>query len=268
MSSIAALIEQTAIGLYILLAVGIVIYTRQWMIAGYNIRATSFELERDLAREKRANEFTKVVFLVELILVVFGMQMVVAPTIREDRAMMGVIEDEIAQVEDGVFVTPTRPAPSGNVGIDPSGVEFGNDDAVQVFATAVLTATPVGTILPSAPDVQGCDTPNATLQIPANGMRVFQPIRVAGTAFIDDFSTYKLEIGRTDGQFFVLDEKTLPVNELGTLSQFNPAPYEPGTYLFRLMVFDSSVQLRASCRVTIYIDDPIPTPTPIGAESS
>jgi hypothetical protein len=76
---------------------------------------------------------------------------------------------------------------------------------------------------------------------------------------------YKLEIGRPGGQFSVLDEEVIPVPELGTLSQFNPAPYAEGEYLFRLMVFDTNAELKVSCQVTIYISDPVPTATPIGA---
>jgi hypothetical protein len=95
-------------------------------------------------------------------------------------------------------------------------------------------------------------------------MRVFQPIVVMGTAYFDNFSQYTLEIAREGDQFARADTIFVPVNELGTLSQFNPAPYEPGTYQFRLMVFDTTDTLRASCQVTIYISEPIPTATPIG----
>ncbi len=207
MANIVFLIEQTAIGLYILLGVGVVWQLRQWMNARQDYKATSFELERDLARYKSGNALTLMVLLIEAGLIVFGVHNIVAPTLRDD---MNILQASVVEVEDidSRFVTPTRPASSGGVVFDPSGVDFGSEQNLQVFSTAVLTATPVGTIEPNAPAPAGCDTPNATLQIPANGMRVFQPISVAGTAFIDNFSSYKLEIGRPGGQFTVVDAGT------------------------------------------------------------
>lgn len=258
-----SLVEQIAPGLYILIAVGIIRYFYKWMNARRAYRATTFELERDLARYESGMAFTIMVVLAEVFLIVMGIQTVVAPTIQADREIMGEPAVELVQ-EEAIFATPTRAAPSGGAAFDPSGVDFGNDNELQIFATAVLTATPVGTIEPNAPESVGCNTPNAMLQIPANGMRVFQPIRVAGTAYAENFSSYKLEIGRPGGQFSVVDTGTLPVEELGTLTQFNPTPYEPGTYQFRLMIFDTTDQLVSSCQVTIYISDPIPTATPIG----
>jgi len=54
-----------------------------------------------------------------------------------------------------------------------------------------------------------------------------------------------------------------PMTEMGELGQFVPSFYEPGTYQFRLIVFDTTNAARASCTVTIYISEPIPTATPL-----
>jgi hypothetical protein len=271
-SSIAFLIEQTALALYIFIGVGLVMYVRQWLLAGYELRATMFELERDYAREKRVGAMFAIVLLVEAGLIVAGVQQVVAPTIREDREVQEAIlaanmpaEDDS---DDGVFATSTPPAVAQGPEFDTSDIELGVDDQAAVFVTPTLTPTPVGTIEPNPPPVNGCDQPYATLQIPANGMRVFQPIRVAGVAYFDDFSEYKIEIAgpTTQGQFWTVDTKPLPSANLATLSQFDPDGYEPGEYQFRLMVFDTTATLVASCEVTIYIDRPQPTPTPLSGE--
>ncbi|MCU0479882.1 MAG: hypothetical protein MUE54_01565 [Anaerolineae bacterium] len=273
MSNIVFLIEQIAIGLYILIGVGILIFWSRWRAAQFDIRSTRFELERDFARFRRDNALTMMILSIEMALIVLGIQRIVAPTMRSDIELEQLIAinnqtDVVEVVSDGVFATPTRPAPLSNLPIEP--VELPRDDEVSVFATPTLTPTPVGTIEPNAPPVYGCNTPNAFLQIPANGMRVFQTIRVAGTAFVDDFSRYKLEISgpTTQNSFWVIDEGTIPVRvedtANNTLSQFNPDPYTPGTYQFQLTVFDTTNELKASCMVTIYISRPIPTPTPLG----
>lgn len=263
MSQLVFLVEQTALGLYILIGVGVFWYWRRWIHARFSYRATAFELERDLARYQSANALTALILLVELGLVVSGIQRVVAPTLRKEIDLSApVIVADV--VEDGVFATPTPPAVLAPLAVDASGIDLGGPEAQVIFVTPTLTPTLVGTILPNMPAPIGCDTPNAFLQIPANGMRVFQPIPVVGSAFIDDFSSYKLEIARPGFTPAVFDDSGTPLREIGNLSQFNPAPYDPGMYQIRLMVFDITGTLRASCQVTIEITAPIPTPTPLG----
>jgi hypothetical protein len=116
--------------------------------------------------------------------------------------------------------------------------------------------------------VRGCDTPNATLQVPANGMVVFEPTRIIGVASIENFSAYKFEINgpSTLGNFAPIQTYTQPVAELGELGQFVPSFYEPGEYQFRLSVFDITGAMKASCTVTIYISEPIPTATPLSQQ--
>jgi hypothetical protein len=112
----------------------------------------------------------------------------------------------------------------------------------------------------------GCDTPNATLQVPGNGMIVFEPMLVRGTAYTDNFSFYKFELSgaATGGNFAPVPvDGTNPVQETGDLGQFVPAFYEPGEYRFRVVVFDTTNTVRAVCEMTIFISEPIPTPTPL-----
>jgi hypothetical protein len=266
MTSLVFLVEQTAPGLYIFLAIALVVTWRRWVNARRAYRSTHFELEREVTRYRLGGTFTSLVLLAEAGMIVFGMQQIVAPTIRDDREIMGTVEEMAPEIfDDGNFVTPTRPPPASGPVVDASGFEFDDGQEVQIFQTPVPTATPVGTIEPNYPEVSGCDTPNAFLQIPANGMVVFQPIRVVGSAFVENFSSWKVELkgSGTFDQFAVIDEGTVPQTEIGTLTQFNPA-WEPGLYEFRLMVFDTTTALKASCRITIRISEPIPTPTPLG----
>lgn len=265
MSALVFLIEQTATGLYILIGLGMLLSWRSWRRGRLNYRATHFELERDLARYQQANAITAFLVLVELGLVILGVQRIVAPAIREE---MDEEVQVISVLEDGDFNTPTPFISSGGQ-IDASGIQIATDPAFAVLATPTLTPTPVGTIMPNAPSIVGCDTPNAMLQLPANGMRVFQPITIIGTANTDNFAFYRLEIKGpgTFDNFVVYDEHLSPVTELSTLGQFNPAPYAQGpnliAYQLRLIVFDINITPRAACQVTIYISDPVPTPTPL-----
>jgi len=201
--------------------------------------------------------------LVESGLIVLGMQLIVAPTLRQT---LRFTPSTVDIIEDLDFNTPT-PQPFAPISIDDSGVDFGIvNPAGEIQITPTPTATPVGTIEPNAPAPVGCDTPNATLQIPANGQVIRQIVPVVGVANVENFATFKLEIkGQSLGDKFVSMESYIqPSATRSQLSQFNPAPYDEGTYQFRLAVFDITDTLRASCTVTIYIRPPLPTATPIG----
>lgn len=263
MTTLVFLIEQIAVGLYILLGVAIFLTWRRWNRARWEFRSTYFELEKDLARSARHDAVTLLILLIEAVLLVVGIQQVVAPTIRSTTN----VSVAAAQViTDGEFNTPT-PVFNAGVEIDSSNVNLTPEDpALRVLATPTLTPTPVGTIVPNAPPAIGCNEPGAILQIPANGMRVFEPIRVVGTAFMDDFAFYKFEIAGpiTGGNFAPLEDHTQMVQEPGELGQFVPSFYQPGEYRFRLSVFDITNTMGPSCTVNIYISEPIPTPTPLG----
>lgn len=262
MSAVIFLVEQLAIGLYVFIALGMVFQWRNWSMARWSYRATQFELERDFARYRRANAKTGLVLLMEAGLLIAGVQHVVAPTLRTIEAST-ITEAQIITVVD--FRTPT-PGARSTIAFDSDGVIFQDiNPAEQIFTTPTPVPTPVGTIVSNPPDVIGCDTENATLQIPANGMRVFQITEVVGTAFTENFASYKLEIkgAGTFNNFATLEGSISPVEELGSLGQFNPTPYEPGLYQFRVVVFDTTDTMRASCTINIYIEEPQPTRTPL-----
>jgi hypothetical protein len=263
MRTLVFLIEQVAPGLYILVGAGIVWMLRRWYRARINLRRTHFELERDIFRYQRANAFTILILLLELGLAVLGIQAVVVPTLRSTAS-----ETSVDVVIDPPFYTPTAAQPQfGNSPIDASGVTLGSEQLVKVLATPTLTPTPVGTILPNAPAIEGCTTPNATLQVPANGMLVFEPVNVIGTAFVDNFAFYRFEIKgpQTFNSFATIRDYDRPVKEQGLLGQFVPAFYQPGAYQFRLTVFDVTNTLKAACTINMTITEPIPTATPLGS---
>ncbi len=261
MTGIIALIDQIAVGIYFLLAAGILFSLRRYLIHAEDHRSSYFELERDLSRYRQINAISAIIFLVELAIIIAGIQLVVVPELLLDRRIQGLVAG--AEQEDGVFVTPVPAPPAVDLGIEPVALPRSADAVNQIQATPVPTPTAVGTIIPADPPV-GCDSPEAQLLIPGNGMRVFQPIPVVGTVFADQFSYASLQISgpSTNGNFFLLTDQNTEVRETAEFGQFVPAGYETGEYQFRLMVYDITNTLKASCLVHIYISEPLPTVTP------
>ena len=261
MTIIVAFIDQVAVGIYFLIAAGILFALRRYFIWGDEYRSSYFELERDLSRYRQLNSITVVILLLELAVIVTGIKFIVVPELWRDRQIQDLVA--AARNDDGVFETPLPATPSGNLGIDPVALPRSEDFTGRIQPTPVPTATAVGTLIPADPAI-GCDSPEARLIIPGNGMRVFQPIPVVGTVFTDQFAFGSIEImgPSTFGNFQVIEDQNTEVREAAEFSQFVPAAYEPGEYQFRLMVFDVTKTLRASCLVHIYISEPLPTVTP------
>lgn len=264
MTQIFFLIDQLAIGLYAILAAVVLWYLYQMLQAQGQVRATYFELERDLATRRRVSAFATMLIVAEVAIVVLGVQMQVVPFLESERTIEERLQAEREQIRDGVFVTDT-PAAAVAQGPDiEPGTPLGGVDDVGFVATPTPTPTPVGTLVLNPPASEGCTDERAFLQVPANGMRVFYPVTVRGTAFVDDFVEAKLEIRgpETQNQYRTIHRIDQPVRTLGDFSQFVPSRYEPGVYQFRLVVFDLTRELKAACMVNIYISEPPVTATP------
>ena len=264
MTGLVFFIEQIALGLYIFISLGLLLTLRTLLRARNEYRGTHYELERDMARFRQLNAFTVLVLLIEAALFVLGVQQVMAPALRGQLDQAAIVRN--IQPDDGEFATPVRESGGEPFVPDASNVVINPDLLVQrALATPTLTPTAVGTIIRNAPAVVGCESPDAQLEIPANGMIVFDPIIVRGVATTDNFAFYRLELmGGALSNFGVLTQSTSPVREMSELGQFTPSIYERGEYRFRLTVFDVTAAVKASCEVTIYITDPPATPTPLG----
>ena len=190
LQSLVSLIGQVAVGVYFLIGAACALVLWRWLRSHRALRSSSYQLERELARHRRANSFTILVLLLELALVLVGIELVVLPEMQKGRATQ-------LEVVDGIFVTPV-PAPTlANLPFEGSIAEVDLTPASiqnQIFATPVPTPTAVGTILPGAPPGSGCDSPEAMLQIPANGQLISGPLMVYGSAYSEDFSQYALEL--------------------------------------------------------------------------
>ncbi len=276
MSKLAFFIEQIANGLYFICAVGLLFSIRSFLISRRKLWAAEFELEREFAFRQQANAITWTFGIIEIALAIFAIATVVAPTLRSDVIVNPAVQNPIAEQP---FVTFT---PGGD-GLAADGTTQGNIDTMFLTVTAQVAAgqggdlqilvtptpapTPVGTIIPGMPTPMGCSSAEAYLQIPANGQVLFDSITVIGTAQTANFASYKFEMnGPSTGNSFapVGGDKTSPVPNVGVLGVLPLAGFQPGTYLFRLAVFDNTTASKASCTVTVILRERPPTATPPG----
>jgi hypothetical protein len=259
MISLAFFIEKIAYGLYILSAGGIFVMAYRLQQARRELALAQFKLEREQALVKQASAITFGGFLIEFLVGVWAVANLVAPTLRDIR-----VGDNPASAAKERFTTST-PAANPAVALNTGGQENPGD---VIFATQTPAPTPVGTIVPDAPDVVGCPRDSAWLHIPGNGQRIFEATTIVGVATIPDFAFYRFEIkpAVAGAEFAPLPgDYTDPVNTEGPLGEILPFAFPPGEYRFRLTVFDKTNVMRSLCEVTIHMSEPPPTPTPLGA---
>ncbi|GAB4551690.1 MAG: hypothetical protein OHK0023_18890 [Anaerolineae bacterium] len=271
MTQIVYLIEQIAPGIYLLCAAGVLLGLRRMLLAQGDLRIAEFELERELAERRRANAITWTLGTIEFALAVAAIAFVVAPTVRADLLNAGLPTSgsggNAGVPERFETSTPGGDGSAGDAILQTVTAQALSGGGPALLLTEVASPTPVGTIIAGYPTPVGCDSPQAQLKIPANGMIVFDTLTAVGLANVPDFAFYKLELAgpSTGGEFAPpLGNFISPVIEEGVLGQIPLYPFAPGDYRFRLAVFDSTGTIRASCTVWVIITSRPATPTPVG----
>ena len=271
MSRIVFFFEQIANGLYLICAVGLLFSLRSWVLSRRELWAAEFELEREHALRRQAGAITWTLGIIEIALAIYAIANVIAPTLRND--LVGGDSPAPDVVDNQPFMTST-PGGDGSAGVSDlmltvtaAAKDEGSGPRIQ--PTPTLSPTPVGTIIAGMPTPVGCNTQDAWLEVPANGMVVFDSLTVVGIAKTNDFALYKFELsGPSTGNAFtpVGGDKTSAVPQKGTLGLLPLNTFQVGQYFFRLAVFDSKSVMRASCTVTVVLRERPPTPTPPGGK--
>jgi len=105
---------------------------------------------------------------------------------------------------------------------------------------------------PLVVDSSGCKNSHATLTDPELNQRVSGAYEVRGTADIENFAFYKLELSGvgTNGLWVPVYVYTATVTN-GPLGTFDASAYAPGDYAFRLVVSDNAGHSPLPCVVPI-----------------
>lgn len=260
MSSFLLIVRGLAPVIYFLAAGGVLLGVRSFMQARYQLRLSQFSLEREQAEEKGGWAITQTLVMIQVIVLVY---------------LLSTITYDSWERHQSGGLAPTAPPPEIPFQTDvPQGVGEGFQQPTAVIESLGIIQTPkpsptfAGTVLPADAPL-GCtvaDQVNITL--PTNGQVVFAVQTIMGTANVQNFGFYRFEIRNMDTweSFGVIEGNyTSPVADNGVLGTLIPQNFAPGEYRFRLAVFDTSSSLVQACEITIFISDPLPTATPIGA---
>jgi len=223
-----------------------------WWRAWRRLRLARFGIERAMWVNARSRAVIVIFITLTLTAALLLLNVFIAPNLT---AMFGVLPTLSAR--DLLTNTPT-PTPTAELVLP--GFETPTPDS-SAEPTATLTPVPVGGA--------NCLNPQATITSPIPGAILAGEIEVSGTANVDNFAFYVVEISTLGDNWLTVltsqpdaDGKILPVVN-GVLGQWNTALQAPGDYALRLVVYNSSGDFSPPCTIPITITAPItPSPTP------
>jgi 1A family penicillin-binding protein len=99
---------------------------------------------------------------------------------------------------------------------------------------------------------------------PTDRVLVGQTLQVVGSAYIDDFASYTLDVGAGDNPSAwtpITDQRAQAVDQ-ALLGVWNTTGLQPGRYRLRLRVFDSFLNAQESAPLVVTVAAPA-TPTPV-----
>lgn len=135
------------------------------------------------------------------------------------------------------------------------------DKVVRGIVNSVNCVLKTTTETSNIPPAEGCETQDANIITPSNGIIVHNRFFVYGSAMGDNFSAAQIEIAgpSTNGAFILLGKLSEP-QQGGGLAVFNPnlTPLEDGVYQLRLSSFNKDGKLIASCTIHIFYSNEIP----------
>ncbi len=224
-----------------------------WWRAQRRLQFTYFGVEREALINSRSRAVAFVFIALTLMAAILLLNVFIAPNLTQ---------------LFGVPPTPTSPFPTDTP--PPTSTPFFFLPGLE-SSTPEVTDSPLATRTPVPAAGSGCLNPDATINSPIPGAILAGEVEVSGTANIENFAFYKVEISTLGENWLPIitsqpdpadDTRTLPVVD-GLLGKWDTRLQGPGSYALRLVVIDAAGQSPEPCTIPIIIQEPLPpTPTP------
>ena len=241
MSPFADLARRFEALIYFVLVAGAAYYLRAFFRSHQRLGGAVFGLERETIQAQRGTALAMLFLSAFVFAALYVFVHVLSPALEPatDRSRPTPAYAATLAGTPGPVLAPTLPTLS------------------PAQLTQISLGTPLSTLPPTpaaVPGVLSCSNPQATLTTPAFGDSLAGPVEARGSANIADFAFYKLEISgpATDGNWQTLSAGSTPVSE-GALGSWDTSLYTPGSYSFRLVVYDAAGAGPPPCVIPITI---------------
>jgi hypothetical protein len=218
--------------IYLILAIGGLVYIRKFIVAWEELRGAAFGLERESAQSRLNQSATMVVFLLILAVAEFYLVSFIAPTVPGANPLLTPTLDLLA--------TPTATLPMETAGAEtPPAAE----------ATSALTQ--------EAPVGEGCVPGQVMLTEPKNGEEISGVVTLMGTVDIENFGFYKYEVARPGETIWLTIQAGRTIVQDGELGQWDTSTLESGDYALRLVVTDNEGNSKEPCVIQVRVNNPV-----------
>ncbi len=222
-------------------------YLRRALVARREGARSIFKLEQEQARIRYRRSVTISALILLIMAAVFALS---NPLLPSPVATSEPTPTETSGPLAASTLTPTPPPPT----ITPTATATLVRPTLPVRPsfTPDVSATETPVVRPPA-----CPDPNVRLTSPGMNQVVQGNFPVRGTANVDNFQYYKVEVGPgtnpRDHEWTVVGQLRYAPVIGGVLETFNSSAYPPGTYTLRLVVVDQTGNYPPPCQVTVLV---------------
>ncbi|GAB4480269.1 MAG: hypothetical protein Kow0088_21770 [Anaerolineales bacterium] len=227
--------------IYLLLGLVGIFYLRKFLSAWHELRGAVFGLERENAQGRLNQAASLLIFVFSLMVAEFLLVSFVVP----------------AMPDAAPLFTPTL-----NLLATPTiALEVGLPGQTADLATVLQETPPLATLSELSPANQ-CLEGQIFISSPQNGASVSGIVEVSGSANIENFGFYKLEMRRVDEQEWLTILAGNQIQPDGLLGTWNTALLSPALYHLRLVVVDNQGVALPPCEIQLNIAADSGTPQP------
>lgn len=212
--------------IYLLLALGGLIYVRKFILAWQELRGAAFGLERESAQSRLNQSASILVLLLTMAVTEFVLVSFVAPTIP------GALPFPTATLD--MLATPSITLP-----VSPQGNNAAQATGVPIFQ--------------GVPPLSGCLPGQIEISIPKNGDEVSGVVSLIGTADIPNFGFYKFEIRRPDETVWLTIQAGNQPRQNDKLADWDTSRLSPGEYQLALVVVDNQAKASQPCIIQVRV---------------
>lgn len=218
--------------IYILLALGGIVYVRKFILAWDELRGAAFGLERESAQARINHSASMLVLLLVMAIAEFSVVTFVVPAYPGANPLLTPTLDFLA--------TPTTTLPAEQASVGP-----------EQEPAPTITLPPV-----QLQQGEGCLAGQVELVEPMDGREVIGVVTLLGTAKSENFGFYKYEVSRPGDSLWLTIQAGRDVVEEGELGQWDTRSLQNGDYLLRLVVSDNQGETLPPCIIQVRINNP------------
>jgi hypothetical protein len=228
--------------IYLVLAIGGLIYVRKFILAWEEMRAAAFGLERESAQSRLNQSAGMAVLLLMIGIAVFAVVTFVAPSFPGSNPLLTPTLDLLA-THTATLVAEADGAQA-------------TQEAGQM--EAIPSPSPTGVQIVG----EGCVPGQIMISSPHEGVELSGVITIKGTANIANFGFYKYEVARPDDDVWLTIQAGREIKQENDLGQWDTRTLSPGDYMLRLVVTDNQGNSLPPCVIQVRVNNPVETAGP------